>query len=116
MEQVAVALRGLAEGGQAVLPQWDWVAMAPSEPLVLGFEPVYVFEGSGALYLAYLLGDVGVRLRKVWVQAPDGVRHERIARRDDYQWDVANWEAQERFCKRSWAGVDGFVDQVIINQ
>ena len=43
MEQVAVALRGLAGGGRAVLPQWDWVAMAPSEPLVLGFEPVYVF-------------------------------------------------------------------------
>ena len=98
------------------MPQWNWVAMAPSEPLVLGFEPVYVFEGSGALYLAYLLGDVGVRLRKVWVDAPDGVRHERIARRDDYQWDVANWEAQERFCKRSWAGLDGFVDQVIVNQ
>lgn len=116
MEQVAVALRGLAGGGRAVLPQWDWVAMAPGEPLVLGFEPVYVFEGSGALYLAYLLGDVGVRLRKVWVDAPDGVRHERIARRDDYQWDVANWEAQERFCKRSWAGLDGFVDQVIVNQ
>ena len=35
---------------------------------------------------------------------------------DDYQWDVANWEAQERFCKRSWAGLDGFVDQVIVNQ
>ena len=70
MEQVAVALRGLAGGGRAVLPQWDWVAMAPGEPLVLGFEPVY----------------------------------------------VANWEAQERFCKRSWAGLDGFVDQVIVNQ
>ena len=52
----------------------------------------------------------------IWVDAPDGVRHERIARRDDYQWDVANWEAQERFCKRSWAGLDGFVDQVIVNQ
>jgi len=24
MEQVAVALRGLAGGGRAVLPQWDW--------------------------------------------------------------------------------------------
>ena len=56
MEQVAVALRGLAGGGRAVLPQWDWVAMAPSEPLVLGFEPVYVFEGSGALYFAWGCG------------------------------------------------------------
>ena len=93
-----------------------WLGVAAGEPLVLGFESVYVFEGSGALYLAYLLGDVGVRLRKVWVDAPDGVRHERIARRDDYQWDVANWEAQERICKRSWAGLDGFVDQVIVNQ
>ena len=111
-----MALRGLAGGGRAVLPQWDWVAMAPGEPLVLGFEPVYVFEGSGALYLAYLLRGVGVSMRKVWVDAPEHVRHERIARRDDYQWDVANWEAQERFCKRSWAGLDGFVDQVIVNQ
>ena len=96
-------LKALDRGRSADLPSWDWHAMRPGP--VKTWRPasgaIMILEGCGALAAA-----TGrwrrLRCLRVLVEAPEGLRHERIARRDPYHWDIASWERQENLVARAW--------------
>ncbi len=99
----AEALRALASSGRAQVRSWDWEAMevGPVREVVLAPAGALVLEGCGALAAA--AQDLpGLTVVRVLLQAPDQVRHRRVAARDPYRWDVAAWEAQERQVARVW--------------
>lgn len=111
------ALAELASSGQAWIPTWNWEETRPGpiRPLRWGHtaQDVCVVEGSGALaVLAQPL--LGVRVVRVWRKAPSRLRHERIALRDHYTWDIAAWESQEHQAALRWRDTPWWGPDVVV--
>ena len=97
------ALAELNAGRPRCLVTWDWEAGAPGAlrkvgPLAGG---CLVLEGCGALAAA-ARPLPHLEVLRVLVTAPTALRLARIAARDDYDWDVEAWQAQERAASRAW--------------
>ena len=60
-----------------------------------------MLEGCGALAAA-ARPLPHLEVLRVLVTAPTALRLARIAARDDYDWDVEAWQAQERAASRTW--------------
>lgn len=103
VSRTAVLLRALAAGREGRVLTWDWERMAPGGELSLGplDGGVLVVEGSGALAAAAQdLAPLGVV--RVLVEAPEALRHARIAARDSYAWDIEAWQVQEERQRARW--------------
>lgn len=98
-------LAALGRGEPGSAERWDWERMVPGGRIVVPplHGSVLVVEGCGALAAA--AHDLpGMDVLRVLIQAPDELRHGRLAERDAYAWDVDAWERQERELARRWIG------------
>lgn len=86
-------LQPLAEGGEVLVPTWDWLADRPGPRLPLRVTDRLVVEGCGATVGA-AAAYAGTR---VWMDGPSGVRRARALARDgplfEEHWQM--WAEQE---------------------
>lgn len=102
------ALSALDAGLGTRVTTWDWEVgePGPSHDLAPLEGGCLVLEGCGALAAA-ARPLPHLEVLRVLVTAPTPLRLVRVRARDDYDWDVDAWQAQEREVSRVWRAPAG---------